>query len=349
MAYQTSSWPLWRKFIQNFKNGESNFHVSTKPLMVTFLHPGLRISSFDNYGKVDISDLLTLTVDVQNYAFYSELMPGGGTVFSWPTITQGRLLFVQSAEFSMTRAMQNQMLPKWPLQARLCLGRVGTSSVSVCVELLSPETGQLLLSHVKQLVTVDKVSRKPVPLPEPFRDKYRHEGVLQKPFSLERFAKPGNTFIYQLKVAWSDTDWYQHTNYASYARFATNALHQALVSGATQLPREKSSSESNTRTSFSSTGRSTGTSSDISGSPSPQSNELSSSVFQGISEDVVKNGLKTFRIVYFQECKEGETIDVHLWQQAGEMNVVRCHVNRGDQLLAQMTLEYFPTASDSKL
>ena len=40
--------------------------------------------------------------------------------------------------------------------------------------------------------------------------------------------------ISQVKIAWSDTDNYKHTNFSSYLRFAIDAVHDALKQGKLQ-------------------------------------------------------------------------------------------------------------------
>lgn len=64
---------------------------------------------------------------------------------------------------------------------------------------------------------------------------------------------------------------------------------------------------------------------------------------QGITKDKIANGLKTIQICYLSESLEGQTLNVHIWQQAGLEYDVWCAVERDSKDICQMKLQYFDT------
>ena len=137
--------------------------------------------------------------------------------------------FVAATELFVSQKLSDKRLFSAQLEIRYSLGGVGKSSVSFVTEVYHKgSTDQPLLRETFKFVFVSRETRKPKPLPQWCLDKYLGKGIQDKPFVVEKFERPPKTFTHRVQVSWLDTDSYAHTNFASYVRFALNALHFAL-------------------------------------------------------------------------------------------------------------------------
>ncbi|XP_064626352.1 uncharacterized protein LOC135487023 isoform X2 [Lineus longissimus] len=110
-------------------------------------------------------------------------------------------------------------------------GYVGTSSYNSLNKMYHQSSGKLLASSVSQLVLVSRQTRKPVALPEWWRELYK--GMMPEVDSLQIkiLETPGHTICYPLRVSWSDADGYRHTNMSVYIRFCMDAAATASLGG----------------------------------------------------------------------------------------------------------------------
>jgi acyl-CoA thioesterase FadM len=110
-------------------------------------------------------------------------------------------------------------------------GYVGTTSYSTLNSMYHQLSGRLLAASVSQLVLVSRETRKPVALPEWWRELYKGMMPEVGSLSVKILDMPENTINYPLKVAWSDADGYRHTNMAVYIRFCMDAGAMASLNG----------------------------------------------------------------------------------------------------------------------
>ena len=112
------------------------------------------------------------------------------------------------------------------------LGYIGTSSLSSCCEFKDLTTGTVFAKNIIQIVAVGKKTRKPVPIPEWWRQKYGSysQGDSFR-LKIPQMEKPNGCFDYKVIVRWSDTDAYRHTNYLNYVNFCRDAASDAVDKG----------------------------------------------------------------------------------------------------------------------
>ena len=112
------------------------------------------------------------------------------------------------------------------------LGYIGQSSLNTVANMINEENGDKLVHNVNQVVTVDPATRKPTSLPDWWKNDYKDKVVENERLVVRPFEKPSDYYKFDLKVLWSDTDGYRHTNYVSYIRFCFDAAMSAVNDGA---------------------------------------------------------------------------------------------------------------------
>lgn len=155
----------------------------------------------------------------------------GHTFRDYAAVTDDRLTFLSSCELTMNRELYNLRVPKNSLIMNIESGYVGSSSVNTKAAIMTPADQKVLFTNINQVVSIDSSTRKPTPFPEWWRKKYSGFGENHVSLIIPKFETKPNAASCQLKVAWSDTDKNNHTNWASYLRFATDAAHHCSDDG----------------------------------------------------------------------------------------------------------------------
>ena len=127
----------------------------------------------------------------------------GDTFLDWQKVTSDRLTFMSSTEATFSKSLYDPSVDKSRFDVKLSLGYCGNASVALVTEYY--ETGKRdepLLRQVSQTVSVSKTTRKPIPFPEWFKNKYTGKGVLDQGLVLRPFDRPENTYAYDVKVSW---------------------------------------------------------------------------------------------------------------------------------------------------
>lgn len=112
---------------------------------------------------------------------------------------------------------------------------VGRRSFSFVTRLTNEETGKLLGEVLLKYVLIDRRTRKSVPLPESFLEKYAKH--LKKNLNINELSIPEcpniSKDVFQLKVLplHSDTDRNNHVNQSVYFRFCMDCATDAALSG----------------------------------------------------------------------------------------------------------------------
>ncbi|CAG5117988.1 unnamed protein product, partial [Candidula unifasciata] len=179
-----------------------NCHITDKPhYVVTFTIPGLSLESFDNYSNANIISLMKTAMAARTYILHHPDPVTGDVFLDWPRVTSDRYMFMSSAEYTMSRRLYDSSIPKWPLDARFSLGNVGNSSVSYVIELyVHNENTAPLWKCVTQSVSIDTATRKPSPLPDWFKDKYKGKGCMDKGFIIRGFDRPSLTYKHHISL-----------------------------------------------------------------------------------------------------------------------------------------------------
>ncbi|RUS69996.1 hypothetical protein EGW08_022241 [Elysia chlorotica] len=321
--------------------GAENFQYEESPHPSTSLRiPGLTHESFDRDWNPKMTSIMQTSSIARVYAFHTPLPPTSGNekqtgktrfFLDWPRLTQEFFTFVSSSEFVMSRALYKKSLKKWPLDMKFTLAHIGTCSIASTSEFFACPDGktstasELLWSNTNQFVTVDRATRKATRLPDWYLERYKGKGYMDRGLVVKPFERPAATYAHPSVVQWTDTDNYNHTNWASYVRWATDALHAAIF--------------------LQNSG--TGASSTRSYSPYQAPNLVSAeesarSALHGITRDIVARGLRKLHISYLRECLQGERVETHVWQdRGGERELVYFSVVRDGEDVCQMKMWYF--------
>ncbi len=165
------------------------------------------------------------------FAYHYPLDDSGHTFMDYGAMTDDIFTFMASSEFEIDKAMYDVHGPKWPLQVHAQLGYIGKSSSNSVSSLVVPSTGQVLVKNVNQVVSIDKQTRKPTPLPTWWKEKFGDKAVRKEPLIISKFSKPESANVFTRYVTWTETDMYQHVNWASYVVYSVDALHHGLKKG----------------------------------------------------------------------------------------------------------------------
>ena len=182
-----------------------------------------------NIGKLQ----MTMTV-ARFLAYHTPIKDTGKSFLEYDVMTSDRYTFMASCR-TETRPNFRSLLDK-PIFPELALsvelGYVGMSSFSDISKLYDTATGEVYASNINQVVSVDKTTRRPTPLPEWWKEKYANYSVNNKGLVIPLLTPPeemGHTF--EVRASWNDVDSNQHVNYVAYIRFCLDAAMDALVHG----------------------------------------------------------------------------------------------------------------------
>ena len=171
--------------------------------------------------------LLTLA---RFHVYHSENPDTGTTFLEYDKLTAQRYTFMVSTKTEMTKEFHSS-LPNRKEKPRLAisiqLGFVGNSSLSSVAHLFCRDTKEVYVTNQNMVVTVDKVTRKPVPLPEWWTNKYRPLSVESQRLIIPSVPVPDEKYVTSMKALWSDMDAYRHTNYVAYIRYCFEAAMEA--------------------------------------------------------------------------------------------------------------------------
>ncbi|GFN93386.1 hypothetical protein PoB_001989200 [Plakobranchus ocellatus] len=266
---------------------------------------------------------------------------------NWPRITKEFYVFGACAEFTMSRALYDPDVPKWLLDFRFTQGFVGTCSVTNITEFyarVGENEKRLLWKNTYQLVIVDKKTRKPTRTPKWFIDKYQGWGSLQKGLAFRPFKRPRLTYCHPIQVQWSDTDEYRHANWSSYMKWATDALHAALMLDKNV---KSSSGDSGRQTATATSTHCNNDKTPLTTSPEQAENPgkmaRGAVALCGINEETMRQGLAKFQVSFYRECLEGDQVEAHVWQDGsdGDPGLVYCCLVKDREEICQVKMWYF--------
>lgn len=146
-----------------------------------------------------------------------------GDIFrDYEKLTRDRFMFIVTSEVVLHKALYDYSVPKIPLIACVKGGYVGKTSLSHLTELKTLDGKHILAENLNHLVSVSKDTRRPLELPEWWRNKFESK---TEPLVLKKYAVPENSASYEEVVTWSETDLNYHANWTMYARMAIDAMH----------------------------------------------------------------------------------------------------------------------------
>ncbi|KAK6181632.1 hypothetical protein SNE40_009453 [Patella caerulea] len=206
------------KFTQDFNEDKTGVVVH---------HPGLSFESYDRDGNPSITSIMKVLMSARAYAYHNPIDSTGATFLDYAKMTDDCFTFMASSEIEVEKMMYDIQVVKTPLDVKVNLGNIGKSSLNSVAEVTLPFNGMTLLRNVNQVVVIDKLTRKPKPVPDWWKEKYSGCTIRNQPLIIPKLVRPNKYYTYKFYVAWSDTDNYNHTNSASYSRFAINAIQNA--------------------------------------------------------------------------------------------------------------------------
>ena len=126
--------------------------------------------------------------------------------------------------------MYDVKIPKSPLDVKVQGGFIGKTSLNSLATVFTIDSVELL-SNVNQVVSVDKLSRRPLPLPDWWKQAYAESAKQFKPLKINKTEKPDKLPFYDYKVARSDLDGNNHANWSVYVKFALDAMYHFSKTG----------------------------------------------------------------------------------------------------------------------
>ena len=172
-----------------------------------------------------------LLTGVRIAAYHVPNKDTGATFLEYDKLTEDRLTFMASTrtEFShkLYGLVDSVKMPTF--EAILQLGFVGNSSLNSIACLTDKEDGSFLAKNINQVVTVDKTTRKPTPIPDWWKNKYMPVVEGNERLIVPALEIPPKTYAYDIRVAWSDIDIYWHTNYLTYIRYCLDTAKDGIV------------------------------------------------------------------------------------------------------------------------
>lgn len=170
---------------------------------------------------------------LESARFFSHHWPlddTGRTFRDYAEVTSDRLTFLVTSRMDIERCLYDNKIPKCPLDISVQGGYIGSSSLN-SIATAQTLQGQGLLSNINQVVSIDRSTRRPMPLPEWWRTKYAKVAEKFSSLKFERYPRPDSVVSYQVKVVRSDQDGNNHTNWSSYVRYSLDALYHNAKHG----------------------------------------------------------------------------------------------------------------------
>lgn len=154
------------------------------------------------------------------------------TFLEYDKMTSNVYTFMASTKTTVSRDLYRMINADKSLddsEIKLHLGYVGTSSLNSVATLATKDGGPTLARNINQVVTVDKATRKSMPIPDWWKNEYETSVVENERLVVAQEDVPlDNVFHYEMKVSWNEIDSYRHTNYQSYVKFCFDAAMDAV-------------------------------------------------------------------------------------------------------------------------
>ena len=182
-------------------------------------------------GLISVPQIQRLFMETRLLAYCVPPKGESSTFLEYDVLASDSFTFMASSTTSYIRSLL--FVDSEPnLAVMLDLGYVGNTSLNSRAQLVDLKTKTVFAKNVNQVVTVSKKTRKPTPLPDWWVEKYR-SWVPEDGHKLivSIVETRSDAHKYKLKVAWSNTDGYGHTNYVAYLRFCYDAAMDAIQNG----------------------------------------------------------------------------------------------------------------------
>ena len=174
--------------------------------------------------------LMDLLYSARFYAHHWPLDDSGRTFRDYAQLTAYRLTLMVASVTDISQEMYNPKILKYPLDVKIQGGFIGNSSLT-SVGTVVANTGMELVNNVNQMILVDKVSRRPVPLPDWWKNKYAESSKSHQPLKFSNIDKPENASFYKRVVGRSDLNIINTTSWSVYVKFSLDAIYHITKTG----------------------------------------------------------------------------------------------------------------------
>ncbi|XP_052818893.1 uncharacterized protein LOC128244839 isoform X2 [Mya arenaria] len=173
---------------------------------------------------------------LESCRFFSHHWPlddTGRTFRDYAEVTSDRLTFLVTSSLDIEKDLYDPAKPKCPLDVVVQGGYIGSTSLNSIATVRTLD-GVDLIKNVNQVVSVDKSSRRPLRLPEWWKEKYEESAKKFSALKFDRYAKPATLPSFKVHVTRSDQDGNNHTNWSCYVRFGLDGLYHNVKHGLVQ-------------------------------------------------------------------------------------------------------------------
>jgi acyl-CoA thioesterase FadM len=171
-----------------------------------------------------VRSLFLLIESARAFSFWP-IKDSSGTFVDSHVLLRDNLYFIASASIDIDSRFYEETCPKYPLSITKTLDYLGKSSSAITSVLECPSQSFPYATCRIQTVLVDSKTRKPMPYPDWWREKYAPYIQGGQPMIMPQLEKTGDVHRYTTKVSYSDIDAYLHTNWQSYVSFCMEAFY----------------------------------------------------------------------------------------------------------------------------
>lgn len=217
--------------LDNLKLMNFTMSVNEDRVEATVHTNGLSYADYDSRNaKPKPWHLMKFLESARYFAHHWPLDDSGKIFRDYAKLTDDRMTFLVTSVLDIKREMYNSKVLKSPLDVIVKGGFIGNSSLNSITSVIT-SAGIELMSNVNQVVSIDKSSRRPLPLPDWWKQKYAESAKSCPPLKFSKIEKPENIPFYDYKVARSDLDGNNHANWSVYVKFALDAMYHFSKTG----------------------------------------------------------------------------------------------------------------------
>ncbi|KAK3105016.1 hypothetical protein FSP39_015219 [Pinctada imbricata] len=203
-------------------------------------HPGACVADFDIDYQPKVWVMMGWTFSARLFAHSQPIgQTKERTFLDNLQLTKDRLVFIRASEVIFTKAMYSSKIDKTPLFIKISGGYVGKTSVCSTAEVKS-SSGELLITNTDRVITVDLVNRKPIPIPDWFRER-NYRTYHEQPIIFMNVIRPYGVKHKKMRVHWSDLDFNVHATWYTYVLMTINAASLLVKDGQLRHFRENKS------------------------------------------------------------------------------------------------------------
>ncbi|ESO83559.1 hypothetical protein LOTGIDRAFT_169253 [Lottia gigantea] len=186
---------------------------------------GFPYEAFDGEAHIKPWSVLTLVESGRAFTFNRSESDPNHSFLDLGYLYNVGMGFIGSGSTIFNKNLYNTELRKSPLTLTKKLLYAGNSSVNLLTQVLHPDLTEPLVECQVQTILVSRETRKPVQLPDWWREKYQKYSQKEAALNWRLNQKrPNNLTSYSLTIQPSDCDPYFHVNWSNYLKFCCDGL-----------------------------------------------------------------------------------------------------------------------------